>query len=334
MNTDTTQDYLHLAKYAFHKEITGGDQAFYKLLEFAKVYSHHENDALSSMLIELPFNVFWKQEIIKMAGVGYVASYPEARGNGAIRKLMTQMLKDEYQKGTALSYLAPFSYHFYEKFGYAYAFDRKYYQLKATLFPQGDKGSGTVRRTSLDDSFEALEQIHHRAFNQGSIARDREKWEYYFAYKSHPYFAIYEEKGKKTGYLIYEFEGQTFVIKELIALTTAAKEALYHFISSHAGAFETISWLAPINEKLEQEVKEPAAMTIEIKPYMMARIVNLSEFLKVNGQPDFSVEIRDDLIPENNQVIGAGDAPTQKMTIGAFTAEMLRKNGSILREYF
>lgn len=39
---------------------------------------------------------------------------------------------------------------------------------------------------------------------------------------------------------------------------------------------------------------------------MQARIVNLQEFLKVHGQPDFSVEITDEIIPENNISLGEG----------------------------
>lgn len=57
-----------------------------------------EENQLTSMVIDIPFDVFWKNEKLKMSGIGYVASYPEFRGNGAIRNLMTKLLQDEYKK--------------------------------------------------------------------------------------------------------------------------------------------------------------------------------------------------------------------------------------------
>ena len=43
-------------------------------------------------------------------------------------------------------------------------------------------------------------------------------------------------------------------------------------------------------------------------------------------------QITDDIIAENNMTIGEGKA--EKMTIGQFTAKILKENQSILREYF
>ena len=122
------------------------------------------------------------------------------------------------------------------------------------------------------------------------------------------------------------------MIRELITLTDEAKQALYRFISSHAGSFSEIAWQAPANTLLEEEMIEPQRAEIKLVPYMQARIVNLKEFLKVNGQPNFSVQITDDIIAENNMTIGEGKA--EKMTIGQFTAKILKENQAILREYF
>lgn len=331
-NTQTPQQLLKLAKYAFHKPVTGGDEAFYALLKFAQAYTHTENDQLTSMVIDIPFQVYWKDESLKMSGIGYVASYPEYRGNGAIRELMTQILREEYAKGTALSYLAPFSYAFYKKFGYAYTFDRKHYQLPAHQFPQGQKTTGQIFRTTLEESQNSLAQLHAKAYNQGSLVRESHIWQYYFHFKSQPYFAIYQENHEDLGYLIYEFNGQSFVIREIVALTDDAKQAIYRFISSHASSFDTIEWTATSHEKLEEDLAEPATANITLQPYMMSRIVNLPAFLAANGTPDFSCEIVDDIIPENNLIIGSD--PQMKLSIGEFTAKILKNNSAILREYF
>lgn len=324
------QELLELAKYAFHKPVTGGDEAFFRLLDFAKPYTHYENGALTSMVIDIPFKVYWKERTLKMSGIGYVASYPEYRGNGAIRDLMTSILQDEYKAGTALSYLAPFSYDFYGKFGYAYAFDRKFYHIPAQDFPKGQKTSGQMMRCDLTELSKT--NLHEQADNHGSLVREPHIWDYYFNYKSKPYFALYKENEKALGYVIYEFSGMTFIIREIVTMTDTAKQAIYRFIASHASSFEQITWLTTPNEQLEYDLSEPSHAEIQLQPYMMARIINLREFLKVNGEPDFAAEIIDDLLPENNLIVGKGEP--EKMTIGEFTAKIMRNSSALLREYF
>ncbi|MGL4248716.1 MAG: GNAT family N-acetyltransferase, partial [Lactococcus garvieae] len=281
------------------------------------------------------FRVYWKDAKLKMSGIGYVASYPEFRGNGSIRKLMTDILEDNYEAGTALSYLAPFSYQFYGQFGYQYAFDQKAYTIPALEFPKGKKTAGQVQRRAVSEElFEDMAEVHDQVYNQGSLVRPQHVWEYYFKHKSQPFFATYEENGRVLGYLIYEFAGTAFVIRECIPLTQEAQDALYRFVSSHAASFEVIKWTAPSNVFLEYDLAEPSRIQLQLQPYMQARIVNLSAFLKVNGQPEFSARIVDDILPQNNICVGPETDQPEEMTIGAFTARVLRENKAILREYF
>lgn len=327
---------LDLATYAFNKPRSKErEEAFDKLLSFSKPYSYWENDELSSMIIDTSFRVYWKDAKLKMSGIGYVASYPEFRGNGSIRKLMTDILEDNYEAGTALSYLAPFSYQFYGQFGYHYAFDQKAYTIPAQEFPKGKKTVGQVqRRTVSEELLEEAAEVHDQVYNQGSLVRPQHVWEYYFKYKAQPFFATYEENGRVLGYLIYEFAGTAFVIRECITLTQEAQDALYRFVSSHAASFEVIKWTAPSNVFLEYDLAEPSRIELQLQPYMQARIVNLQAFLKVNGQPEFSARIVDDILPQNNICVGPETDQPEEMIIGVFTARVLRENKAILREYF
>lgn len=137
---------LELAKYAFHKNPTGGDRAFYKLLEQSSLHTHTENGDLTSMIVDTHFQVNFQGQTVPMSGIGYVASYPEFRGNGAASQLMTDILRENYQNETFFSYLAPFSYGFYSKFGYSYVFNQKHYEINAVDFPVGAKTDLTVKR--------------------------------------------------------------------------------------------------------------------------------------------------------------------------------------------
>ena len=71
-----------------------------------------------------------------MAGIGYVASYPEYRGEGGISAIMKEMLADLAKQKVALSYLAPFSYPFYRQYGYEQTFEQAEYTIKTEDWPR------------------------------------------------------------------------------------------------------------------------------------------------------------------------------------------------------
>ena len=327
----TVQECLTLAKYAFHKTPTGGDEAFYKLLDQSTLHTHEVEGQITSMIVDTQFKVYFKDQIVPMSGIGYVASYPEYRGNGAASQLMTEILQENYKQETIFSYLAPFSYAFYAQFGYHYVFDQKNYELNPTDFPRGKKTDLTVKRVTLDLAQQDLADVHQKADNNGSLYRQAFEWSYYFEIKKQPLFAIVYQDEQPTGYVIYEFKDMTFVIHEMIFLDDDAKQAIYRFVSSHAGAFDKISYTAPSNICLEADMVEPSRAKISLLPYMMARIVNLKAFLKqfpVEENKQFT--IIDDILPDNNLVFGEGEAIT--MTIGEFTKYVMRD--VTLREYF
>ena len=56
--------------------------------------------------------LIFMEQAIRMAGIGFVASYPEYRSQGRIDRIMRRILEDCYEQGIVLSYLAPFSFPF------------------------------------------------------------------------------------------------------------------------------------------------------------------------------------------------------------------------------
>ena len=112
------------------------------------------------MIVDTHFQVSFQGQTVPMAGIGYVASYPEFRGNGAASQLMTEILQENYQKETLFSYLAPFSYSFYSKFGYRYVFNQKHYEIDAADFPLGEKTHLTVKRTDFVTAQQDLASVH------------------------------------------------------------------------------------------------------------------------------------------------------------------------------
>jgi predicted acetyltransferase len=316
-------DVFELAKYAFHKEPTGGYIAFEYLLKHSTSYGYKTDGKVTSQVDVTPFEVnFWGARY-KSTGIGYVASYPETRGNGAIHQIMARILTDEYHDGVVLSYLAPFSYGFYSKFGYAHIFN----QLKLTWlsrdFPAGEKVGGTMERLAYEEALPMMRTVYANQpeMQRGALVRDSWWWNYWYNLKlSDCNFAVYfDDKHQPVGYVIYQFVGSNFVIKEWVINTLDARKATTRFIDSHAASFETFTYISPQSDyskiKVASQMLEPL-VKVEVIPDMQARIVNLEKFLARYPNANKNVEaitlkVTDEGAPWNAGVF--------KVTFGAAT---------------
>ncbi|TFI68402.1 hypothetical protein CKN63_01515 [Carnobacterium divergens] len=217
---------MELAAYAFNQEVTEKRRAvFERLCEESISLGAFQGDVLTSQVMVTPFNVHLHGSVYQMGGIGYVASYPEYRGGGDVAKLMRLSLEKMRAFGMSLSYLAPFSYGFYRKYGFEQVFDRLKltFEVSELLFTKGTEG--TLKRLQWGDALETLKALYEEKNKTavGPLKRSDWWWDYLMLKHSQRIIGIYyNEEGTATGYVIYEGTGMTFTIHELIYLTKTA----------------------------------------------------------------------------------------------------------------
>ncbi|WP_249274532.1 GNAT family N-acetyltransferase [Candidatus Enterococcus clewellii] len=283
MTLEDTQQMFELAAYAFNSETTEKRRKrFDWVTERSACYGSFDGEQLTSQLLATPFITNFHGVEYKMAGIGCVSSYPEYRGQGGITALMKKMLADLAEEKTALSYLAPFSYPFYRRYGYEQIFEQIEYTIDPINWPNIRAVAGKVHRTGWEQAKEVIDSIYSQIAEVQRGGLKREDWwqEYKFALGNDYRFAIYEnEQGKAEGYVVYQTNVERFTIIEWQALSQAGYMALARFIGSHNGAThqfyfkkgftgEDLSWLIP-----------SPLLDMHLKPYMMGRIVDFQTFL-------------------------------------------------------
>lgn len=319
----TKSDYeelFTLIKYAFHKVPTGGQAAFDFFAEHSLNYGFKTADKITSDVIVTPFDVNFHGTTYPATGIGYVASYPETRGNGGIREIMAEILRDEHANGVALSYLAPFSYGFYRRFGYEHVFNQLQITWPAADFPQGEKGLGQIERLEFDAAQPLMADVYgnNPDMQRGALKRELWWWQYWYGKKlSELHFALYKDAtGQPQGYVIYHFDGMNFTIKEWVANTMDAQNATARFIQSHAGAFETFSYTSPQSDPSKihvlHQMAEPNKAQLTLVPDMQARIVDVVAFLnqypiRSHAPQAFVMAIHDANAPWNEGVFTVGE---------------------------
>ncbi|MDC7218467.1 MAG: GNAT family N-acetyltransferase [Spirochaetales bacterium] len=118
-NPEDLKQYSNLSRYCFFDREGWSDRMFRPESFRGTVYGCKEKGQLMSGVIShnMAFS-YWGTGGIASSGIGCVVSDPAVRNEGQIREIMTGLLKDNYGDGKILSFLYPFSYRFYNKFGY------------------------------------------------------------------------------------------------------------------------------------------------------------------------------------------------------------------------
>jgi predicted acetyltransferase len=104
--------------------------------------------------------------------------------------------------------------------------------------------------------------------------------------------------------VLYERDEDTFTVKELIAPTPQAYQTLVAFVAANRNSFHHLVFDDHDPKYRGDLLPDPYPLTAQVVPYMMARIVNLDDFLLrypylVDELPTFTFAVRDDNLSQN-----------------------------------
>lgn len=274
-----------LIEYAFRKQQPIiDDPLFLSRYEHADSYGMYHDGELTSLVMANHFEIQLFNERVKMAGVGYVSSYPEYRGQGGVSNIMPELLTDLYEQGVAVSQLAPFSESFYRQFGYEPTSRRKIYRIPALAFNYlPSERRGNVKRGTWQQMKLVIQSIYQRLLKQqqnGTVIREDWWWERLDHYYSHRFYAVaYDDAGEAKGYIIYRMQGSTLIVDELAYENELALRKLLTYLKSHVSSFEEFLYYAPVHELIEKCFREQEQLKITLEPYMMSRIIDIKQLL-------------------------------------------------------
>lgn len=298
--------FYQLYLYAFGKKDDARRREFFNLrYAHAIPYGIKENGQLVSGLYRLPFTVNLGGAKFRMDGIGDVMSAPEFGGRGGASQLMRAAVTDMNRDGVPLSYLAPFSYGYYRKFGYEHVFTHTVFRLASRDVPRLNfPPIGTIRRGTLTELLPEVTSLYanNAAKTHGGLERPSWWW-HYLTVKNNWDTAVYaDDNGQPSGYVIYERTPTALRVVETITETRTARQQLLALVLRHANTFPELVYEAPNMTTSTSPLPDPAAIHTTTQPYMMARIVNLRKFTtRYPAQKDgkLVIALHDDTLPEN-----------------------------------
>lgn len=232
---------------------------------------------------------------LRMGGVAGVASSPEHRRKGLVRRLLRDLLMELQDERIPVSALWPFDYEFYTRLGWAMVCTYTHYEVEPeALQTVAADRVGAFRRVDASD-WELLDPARD-AFHAGYdlvIDRNEEWWRrrVFERLNDERYVYAWENNGEVRGYLAYHFEGEdsagrTLWVDEFGAADPEARRQLFRFLSDHDSQVSTVRLFLPTETTLYDEVADPYAVDCEIKSGPMFRIVSVTDAMESVSFPE------------------------------------------------
>lgn len=264
-NQDNLDQIATLIEYAFLKnKDLEHDVNFMSRYDHSTSYGYFDKKKLTSYIMVNQFKSEVFGHHLPMAGIGYVASYPEYRGQGHISKLMKEILQDLHEQNIPLANLAPFSEGFYRQYGFSNSIYQKEYTFSGNALRNFKlPRNGHVIRGDWNDLnvqngvIQLYERQLHTDDERNTMVRDAWWWNRLDTYYPNRHIAVYfDGDGRPMSYLIYRLMEQRFIADELYSITPQGLLSMLGFMNSHAGSVKEFCMILPEKSLLAELFSE------------------------------------------------------------------------------
>ncbi|MBC8631226.1 GNAT family N-acetyltransferase [Paraclostridium tenue] len=267
-----------------------------------------ENDELISSLQLNQYKINLNNKIYDTSYVVGVSTYPNARGKGYMKDMMDFALNELYKKDQLVSLLMPIDYRLYKKYGYEHCYDQIEYKLNIEELKQF-KIVGDFEKITNNHINYMMDIYNEFLLNtNGYVVRDKNYYENLFkeikCENGHMY--IHKEENYE-GYIIYFIMEDTMFIREICYKNISSLKSMLKFIYNHNTQCKKVTIMSPVIDSIRYILPNLKTSEINIKPFMMGRVINLEKFLNTlsiecNDLDGVYIEIIDNQIKENNNV--------------------------------
>lgn len=277
------KDSLALSEFAFQFTISPEErEQRLSVMKSEQIWGYFVQNQLAAKLMILKLNTWINGKSFEMGGIAAVATWPEYRRQGMVGQLLSHSLKVMKEAGQTLSFLAPFSFGFYRKYGWESYSEFVRYEIASNQLPKPEVAEGsTLRRIEADAAIlNPIYEAYAKQFN-GMLVRNEGWWpKRVFSRKPGIVTLYLNPAGEPEGYIIYQVKERILTVHEMVALTEDASRAIWRLISNHDSMIEKVVCQAPEGDSLPFMLADPRIKQ-EIVPYFMARIVDAEAFLKL-----------------------------------------------------
>lgn len=272
---------------------------------------------LCSSMVVHDYQVRFDGHTVGMGGVGGVATLPESRKGGYVRHIFEKCLPDMREKGMVFSFLYPFSFAFYRKFGYELCYTPNRVSVPMSFFKHYPFPNHiTMYQPGEDTSgFAAVYEAFTRDKNL-SLVRGEGAWKHLLSkdpYVTRHYTYLHrDEDGQADSYLMFQAEdshgdeGNVLRVRELAWASPAGLHAMFGFLGGLSPQFDKLQWNAPRGINVFSLFPESYEIHASRPANGMNRIVNITKAMELIKAPSHAgrtvIGVFDKFLPSNTGV--------------------------------
>lgn len=272
---------LELSQYAFQYSLPNDEkEEAYSRLQNQYILGDFEEKKLTAKLQIYSFEVIINETLFKMGGVASVATWPEARRNRKVAKLIVEGLNWMKENGYHLSYLHPFSIPYYRQFGYELSCSQQFVTIQKEDLQFLKKDKGRIQREKMEQGLPLLKKVYSefiKNFNS-MLVREDFWWRNSVINKDASIVFHFNSDEEEDGYMIYKVKDRKLTVYEIVTLSEEAKKGFWNFVCQHDSMVDEVKWITYEKDPFSFYLANPRVKT-EIHPYFMARIVDVESFL-------------------------------------------------------
>ncbi len=270
---------------------------------------HGDDPSPPSNATAITINTMLCGKPVKTLIVAGVNTRPEYRRHGYVRLIMNHLFDMAPEKGWEMSILHPFSFSYYNKFGYERISDHKITEFPTAMLNTFERRTDLVA-LSASNAQDAL-RIYKEFSTERNLLPERNDPMWYLGERYGKYaktYLWYDEKGVPSGYLILTNEkvfeinrsvGVVLDVHEMVYTSAKALVALLGFLRVYEGDNDTIKLRdTAMCPEFEIVYKHFTHMKTRIIPDISGRILNTKTVLLKNTYPKqhgaFTLKVADE----------------------------------------
>lgn len=271
---------------------------------------------LGSIVTNWPFSVYYNGQVVKMGGIGGVASLPETRMQGGVRALFSEILRRDQENGVVFSTLYPFSHTYYRKYGYEVCAETNVVTFPTKALAKYRYNVADVRMIETLEDAMALAPLNEKFSSRYNMALKRDKvsckrlmqGDYK---KAEGYRYALSKKGEPIAYIFFEpvmkqqYNCQMY-IKDFAYDGEKGLYALLGFLYKLSPQYTGVRMELPPEFPLDSLLDDPYEIKLEGQTRWMARLADIEAALCglkcPEGDWQCTIGLRDEFLQYNSGV--------------------------------
>jgi predicted acetyltransferase len=261
---------------------------------------------------------------LPVAGVAYVSVLPTHRRRGLLTQMMRRQLADVRARGEAIAVLTASESGIYGRFGYGVATSRMHFEIerqhaKLAQCTTAVQPEGELRVVEQAEALPHLIALYDevRLRQPGAVSRTPAFWEAEMFAPASPdsgvrFFVLHTSaSGRVQGVAYYRLQRQsmdnlhqtTVLVEEMLAITTAARAALWRYLLSLDLVAKIRAVNRPVDEPLRWMLADPRRLRVTaINDDLWLRLIDIPVALAARRYASAGrlvLAVDDTFLPEN-----------------------------------